>query len=477
MVFSSSLFLFFFLPCFLLSYFLTSSKYRNAVVIIGSLFFYAWGANYFIIIVIITGLIDYRLGDIIEKTRGVPERIILYRSCILFDVVINIGLLLYFKYTNFIVDNINKILALFEVDALPVPHVLLPIGISFVVFQKVTYCLDIAKGQAKPAENFSMFIEYLLVFPQIIAGPIVKYNNLSSQLKDRFINHNAIVYGFERFATGLFKKVWMADALAKYADTAFNGPANAIPIHYAWFGIICYSFQIYFDFSAYSDMAIGLLKIMNFSIPENFNQPYISRSINEFWKRWHISLTSWMREYIYIPLGGNRKGVFMTYINYWIVFLISGLWHGASWNFVLWGIYHGSLLCVEKAVFLKRTEKIHFIIRMVVTYLLVNIGWVIFRSDGLNAAFEYLQQMFNITSINLHPDSKRILVVDKRGMFIFITAVVVCFLPCFDKIYNNIKHFFARHVKLSFSCCLIIFILAALKVGSGYFSPFIYFRF
>jgi alginate O-acetyltransferase complex protein AlgI len=477
MVFSSSLFLFFFLPCFLLCYFLVPNNNKNAVIIISSLFFYAWGANYFIIIVIITGFIDYKLGNIIKRTRNIPEHVVLYRFCIFIDIIINIGLLIYFKYLNFFVDNINKILTVMGTETVSYTKIILPIGISFVVFQKLTYCLDIAKGQTNPVENFQMFIEYLLVFPQIIAGPILKYNILSSQLKNRVINCRLVTEGFERFAIGLFKKVWIADVLAKYADIAFHGPANTIPIYNAWFGIICYSLQIYFDFSAYSDMAIGLLKIMNFSIPENFNHPYISKNINEFWKRWHISLTSWMREYIYIPLGGNRKGNIRTYVNYWIVFLISGFWHGASWNFVLWGIYHGTLLCMEKIIFLKRTEKFHFIVRMGITYLLINIGWVFFRSDGLNRAFEYLYQMFNLASINLHPDPKRIIVVDKRGIFIFIVAIVMCFLPAFEKIYNNIKTLFLKNKKMSLFCYLVIFILAALKVGTATISPFIYFRF
>jgi alginate O-acetyltransferase complex protein AlgI len=439
--------------------------------------FYTWGANYFIIIVIITGFIDYRLGNIIKMTMNIPERIVLHRFCVFIDVIINIGLLIYFKYLNFFVDNANKILLVLGIEKLPSTRLLLPVGISFVVFQKITYCLDIAKGQAKPTKNFPMFIEYLLIFPQIIAGPILKYNVLSSQLKNRVINYRLVIYGFERFAIGLFKKVWIADVLVKYSDIVFDGPANTIPIQYAWFGIICYSFQIYFDFSAYSDMAIGLLKIMNFSIPENFNHPYISKSINEFWRRWHISLTSWMREYIYIPLGGNRKGNIRTYINYWIVFFISGFWHGATWNFIFWGVYHGTLLCMEKVIFSKITEKIPFALRIGITYLLINIGWVFFRADGLNIAFEYLYQMFNLASVNLHPDPKRIIVVDNRGIFILVIAIVICFLPGFEKLYNNIKIIFIKNKKLSLLFYLIIFVLAALKVGTATISPFIYFRF
>jgi alginate O-acetyltransferase complex protein AlgI len=292
---------------------------KNAVILAGSLVFYAWGAHSFILIVIATSIIDYQLGKIIYKTRSEKTR--LYQACIIIDLIINFGLLLYFKYTNFLLDNINNLFQIMGLNLFTFTRIVLPIGISFVVFQKVTYCLDIAKGTTAPAMAYWCFLEYLLIFPQIIAGPIVKYNDIAAQIAERTWSHKNIIEGFKRFAIGLFKKVWIADVLAKYADIAFNGPSNLIPIHYAWFGMICYTFQIYFDFSSYSDMAIGFLKVMRFTISENFNFPYVSKSITEFWKRWHISLTSWMREYLYIPLGGNRKGRMRTYFNQWIVFL------------------------------------------------------------------------------------------------------------------------------------------------------------
>jgi alginate O-acetyltransferase complex protein AlgI len=355
--------------------------------------------------------------------------------------------------------------------------VLLPIGISFVVFQKVTYCLDIAKGKVEPAQHFYIYIEYLLIFPQVIAGPIVKYNDLAPQITNRIVTKNNIQWGFNRFSRGLFKKVWIADVVAKYADIAFNGPADMIPIHYTWIGIICYSLQIYFDFSAYSDMAIGMLRIMGFKIPENFKNPYSSKSISEFWKRWHISLTSWMREYLYIPLGGNRKGRLRTYVNQWIVFLISGLWHGASWNFVVWGIYHGTLLCIGKIFLLEKTRKIPHVIRILFTMLLIIIGWVFFRSEKISDALKYLRQMFNVSSVNIHTASERIMVIDNHGKFTIFLACLLCILPCFETFYNIVRKIIGNYRKTMFVLCFLLFLLSVLKFGTASMSPFIYFRF
>jgi alginate O-acetyltransferase complex protein AlgI len=474
MVFSSSLFIFGFLPVFFTAYFMASQRFKNVVIIIGSLFFYAWGARSFVLIVLGTGIVDYTLGSVIFALRNNAEKRVLYHLSIAADVILNIGILAYFKYTNFFVANINRLFSGIGLEPLAVTAIVLPVGISFVVFQKVTYCLDIAKGTALPAGHFWEYIEYLLVFPQIIAGPIVKYNVLRAQIEHRIINKALLVYGFQRFSIGLFKKVWIADVLAKYADLAFNGSSTAIPIHYVWFGALCYAFQIYFDFSAYSDMAIGMLKIMGFSIPENFDNPYISKSISEFWKRWHISLTSWMREYLYIPIGGNRKGVARTYLNQWLVFLVSGLWHGARWNFVFWGIYHGTLLCLEKIILLKVFRKIPGFIRMGMTFIAVLLGWVFFRADGFIQGTQYLRQMFNFGSVSMHVDPFRIMVVDNRGIFVFILAVVLSFLPYFEKLYAKLQK---TGNKIKCTLCFLLFCLSVLKVGTASFSPFIYFKF
>jgi alginate O-acetyltransferase complex protein AlgI len=354
---------------------------------------------------------------------------------------------------------------------------MLPIGISFVIFQKMTYCLDIAKGAAKPAEYFFRYVEYLFLFPALIAGPILRYNVLAPQLADKKITFENIEEGFKRFSVGLAKKVLIADTVARYADMVFNGPAGVIPIHYTWIGLVCYTLQIYFDFSAYSDMAIGMLKIMGFTIPENFDRPYSAKSITEFWKRWHISLTSWMREYLYIPLGGNRKGLPRMYFNLWVVFLISGFWHGASWNFVVWGIYHGSLLCLERLLFLKRIERVSGFIRWGLTLFLVMIGWIFFRTENIGHSFDFLGQMFNFSSIYIHTPPERIIVMDNWGKFIILLASFVCILPIFEEINNALLKFKTGHPKVSLVTCFILFFIAAMKVGTASFSPFIYFRF
>jgi alginate O-acetyltransferase complex protein AlgI len=390
----------------------------------------------------------------------------------------NIGILLYFKYFNFFMDNFNLIFESIGWNPLVFTRVLLPLGVSFVVFQKMTYCLDIARGTTKPAENFFQLVEYLLIFPQIIAGPIVKYNEIADQIKERTITKEMFQEGFQRFAIGLFKKVWIADIVARIADTVFGAfSLGSIPFDYAWVGILAYSFQIYFDFSAYSDMAIGMLSMMGFRIQENFNMPYTALSVTDFWKRWHISMTSWFREYLYFPLGGNRKGTVRTYINQWIVFLVSGFWHGASWNFVFWGAYHGSLLCAERAFFLKRTQHINRLIRVVLTFFLVMIGWVFFRADSIGMGFAYIGSMFNFSNYNVHVNPAFILVVDLRTWLTLVLAALICFVPLLKKPYQWLKTQIAAHTVLRDAGVLTLFLISALKVITGSNSPFIYFRF
>jgi alginate O-acetyltransferase complex protein AlgI len=471
MVFSSPLFLFLFFPIFFGIYYLAPNKWKNAVIILSSILFYAWGVREFVAIIAGTLVIDYILGNIIDKRRQYTK------LCLAIDIIMNVGILLYFKYFNFFMDNINAVMKMAGVSPFVFTRILLPIGVSFVIFQKMTYCLDIAKGTEKPAENFFYLLEYLLIFPQIIAGPIVKYNELAEQIKHRELNWEMFLYGFKRFGWGLFKKVWIADILAKYADVVF-GTSGGGTIDYAWIGIIMYTFQIYFDFSAYSDMALGMLSMMGFRINENFNKPYISTSVTEFWKRWHISMTSWFREYIYFPLGGNRKGKVRTYVNQWVVFLASGFWHGASWNFIFWGGYHGTILCLERFFLLKVYQKVHKFISWAATMLLVMFGWVFFRTDGLRAGFKYISIMLNPGSYYTHVNPADILVIDSRGWFIFALAALICFIPFFlPGIYGRMQVIVATSPKVAAIAALCLFSLATLKVITGSISPFIYFRF
>ncbi len=474
MIFSSALFLFAFCPIFFLSLYFSPQniKLKNAIIIIGSTLFYAWGAGDFFFIVLGTLIIDYILGNLMYKHRKYTKLFVIL------DIAMNIGILLYFKYYNFFLDNINTVFGSLGWNSVTFTRVLLPLGVSFVVFQKITYCLDIAKGTTKPAENFFYVIEYLLIFPQIIAGPIVKYNEIADQIKERKITKEMFLYGFKRFSIGLFKKVWIADVIAHVADTVFGAfSVGPIPFDYAWIGIIAYTFQIYFDFSAYSDMAIGMLSMMGFRIQENFNMPYTSLSITDFWKRWHISMTSWFREYLYFPLGGNRKGNVRTYINQWIVFLVSGFWHGASWNFVFWGAYHGSLLCAERAFLLKRTQKINRFIRVALTFLLVMIGWVFFRADSIGMGFSYIGSMFDFSNYYVHVSPQYILNIDPRTWAVFALATIICFLPVFKKAYKFLQEKAVAHPALCDIGVLALFAFSALKVITGSISPFIYFRF
>ena len=477
MVFSSPIFLFIFSPVFFALYLLSPARFKDALILIASILFYTWGANYFILFVFVTCVIDYRLGTLIYEMKGDEKRIKLYKFYIFIDVFINLGILIFFKYTNFFVANVNAVRELMSLEHVVFPRILLPIGISFIVFQKMTYCLDISAGKAKPAPDFFTYFEYMLIFPALIVGPIIKYNVLAPQFKNKDISVDNMVLGFRRFAVGLAKKVLIADTVARYANMVFGGSAALVPIHYTWIGIVCYTLQIYFDFSGYSDMAIGMLKIMGFTIPENFNYPYISKSITEFWKRWHISLTSWMREYIYIPLGGNRKGVARMYINLWTVFFLSGLWHGAGWNYVLYGIVQGSILCLERAFLLKATEKVPNIIKLMVTVILIMLGLVIFRTENLRHCYEYFRQMFNFSSIGIHTQPERILVIDNFGKFIILLGSFICLFPFFEKPFNWLAGIRDKFPRIILILCFVLFCVSAAKVGTASFSPFIYFQF
>lgn len=477
MVFSSSLFIFGFLPLFLILYFLVPEKFRNIVMVLGSFFFCFWAMPTFIFVVIFTLAIDYVLGGMIYRIRLAKDSsksFLIIRLCVAFDVVMNLGILIYFKYSNFFLDNVNAIFMSTDLNPFVFTRVILPVGISFVIFQKLTYCLDIAKGICKPAKNFFVLLAYILLFPHVIAGPIIKFGELVDQIEQREHTWEKFYWGFQRFAIGLFKKVWIADVLSKYADMAFG--AKTLPFDAAWVGAFAYTFQIFFDFSAYSDMAIGLLAIMGFKIGENFNKPYISASITEFWKRWHISLTSWMREYIYFPLGGNRVGKVRAYINLWTVFLISGLWHGASWNYVLWGAYHGGIMCAERA-YPTEKNKAPFVLKWTGTLLIIIVGWVFFRATDIPHAFAYLSDMFNFANYYKVINPQDVMVIDARGVFTFIIAAIMCFSPMFIGPYAMVTDFFKYRQKLISVIVFALFCFSLLKIITAQFSPFIYFMF
>ena len=367
MVFSSSLFLFGFLPVVLAIYFFSHNRYRNLVLLIASLFFYAWGEPRNVLVMLASILINYLLGLGIEKASK-QKKLFLILS-----VLYNIGVLFYFKYLNFA----GSIWESLTGQTLNMKTIVLPIGISFFTFQIMSYVIDVYRGNVPAQKNLINLALYISLFPQLIAGPIVRYIDVEAQIKQRESTWDGAYVGVKRFAIGFAKKVLIADQLATLADTVFAG-GNYPSMLSHWIGIIAYTLQIYYDFSGYSDMAIGLGKIFGFDFLENFNYPYISRSIKEFWRRWHISLSSWFRDYLYIPLGGNRKGKVRTYINLIIVFFVTGLWHGASFNFIVWGLYYAVFLVIERLGFGKRLEKLPRIIQHVYTLLVVVIGWVFF---------------------------------------------------------------------------------------------------
>lgn len=351
MVFSSIIFLFYFFPIFFLIYYLAGDKYKNAVILAGSILFYAWGAPSFIFVILGTTAMDFYLVRIMSHSRRKYLRSLL----LITSLSLNLGLLFYFKYSNFFIENINHLLAVAGMKEISWVKLLLPIGISFYTFETLTYVIDVYRGIHKPLKNFWDYQLYIVLFPKLIAGPIIRYHDFANQIYDRktYYTSEYRLRGLYRFFIGLLKKVLIANAMAANADAIFNIPQSQLGTLTAWLGALSYTFQIYFDFSGYSDMAIGLGLMMGFRFPENFNNPYTSLSITDFWRRWHMTLGAWMKNYLYIPLGGNKvKTKRRLYFNLWLVFLASGLWHGAAWGFVIWGAYHGFFLVVERMGYL-----------------------------------------------------------------------------------------------------------------------------
>ena len=471
MVFSSNIFLFFFLPIFLIAYFITPQKFRNYTLLLFSLVFYAYGAPDFVLVLVGECIINYFLVRGMAKTQQIGTK---KRLCAL-SVLMALGLLLYFKYANFFMENLNAILGWAHHEPVEWMKVALPIGISFFTFQSITYTLDVYRGMTPPSKKLTDYVLYIMMFPQLIAGPIVNYNSVAAQLVERTSTMEDRVVGFYRFIIGLAKKVLIANTLAAYADTVFAMDYGNLATGTAWIGILSYTFQIYFDFSGYSDMAIGLGKMMGFRFPENFNDPYTSRSVTEFWKRWHMTLGNFIMNYLYIPLGGNRRGKGRTYLNLWICFLLSGLWHGASWNFVLWGAFHGLFICADKLFLKNLLKKIGTVPSVLFTFFLVAMGWVLFRADTAVGAAGFYQALFSFKG-GLSQSA------DTMFWFTFGLAVLFSFLTLFkggrwlqDKIFAD--HYSCGLSWTMFAVCLVLLVLAAGSLCVSDFNPFIYFRF
>ena len=477
MIFSSLTFLFVFLPLTLAAYYACPARHRNAVALAASLLFYAWGAPRFVIVLAASSLLDYALSRGLPPGRGAPAG---RRGMLALAVVLNLGLLLYFKYANFFVAELNGWLARFGAEPLAWTAVALPIGISFFTFQKVSYLVDVYRGTARVARNAADYLLYVILFPQLIAGPIVRYHDVALQLEHREYVRERFFTGILRFGQGLGKKVLVANTLAEVADAAFGAPPGSLPCGWAWLGVVAYAFQIYFDFSGYSDMAIGLGRLLGIEFLENFNRPYISRSITEFWRRWHISLSNFMREYLYVPLGGNRVGTGRTYLNLWIVFLVSGFWHGAAWNFVAWGAFHGFFLSLDKLTRNTRLARAPAWAGIPATFILVLFSWVLFRADTLAHAMAYMHCM--LAGPASGPAATPAFVPGLRHLAMLAAAFVLCFGPAvkshpFDFMRLEPARATPRQAAVRFAAALVLLGWSASVLATSSFNPFIYFRF
>ena len=469
MVFASAIFLFLFLPITIIGYFLIKPKYRNFWLFIMSLVFYAWGGLIYAILFIFSAYINFLFGIWMEKNRRRKELILSL------SIVWNLGILAYFKYSSFILLNLQAVIQIFipsfKINIVSVP---LPIGISFFTFQIMTYVIDLYREEIKVQKKFINLGLYIMLFPQLIAGPIVRYIDIEKEINNRKVDINLIDEGIKRFILGLGKKIFIANIMGTWADTVFNTPLEKINTPLAWLGIFGYTMQIFFDFSAYSDMAIGLGKIFGFHFLENFNYPYISRNIQEFWRRWHISLSQWFKDYLYIPLGGNRKGGIRTYINLLTVFFLTGLWHGASWNFIFWGIFHGLFLIIERLGLKKFLEKIPKILQHFYTMIIVII---FFRSNSFIFALKYLKKLFIPNFIYMES-----FLVELETLKLFIALCAIVFsTPIVPKLrnvlLNNIfKNKFCYEIFRNF-IYIIFFLLSVIFLAGSNFNPFIYFHF
>jgi len=425
MIFSSPIFLFGFLPAALLCYFLQRQvrpkKTGNFVLLLLSGLFYLYGAAEFVLILLISALMDYGFGRVIERSANARK------FWLALAVVENLGLLVYFKYVDFFVAEINRILQLPEFR-LPWVEVLLPIGVSFVTFQKLSYLIDVYRGDVQAERNPLDFLLYVLFFPQLNAGPIVRFGQIRAQLKLRHESWERFYQGILRFIWGLAKMVVVANACAQVADAVFSLPPELLDTKTAWLGAVAYTLQIYFDFSAYTDMAIGLGMLFGFQLPENFRRPYSALSVTDFWRRWHITLSTWFRDYLYIPLGGNRCRPLRTYLNLALVFVLCGIWHGANWTFLVWGIYHGLLLIVERFSGIRSWPESRLpIVRRLLTAVLITLGWVVFRSENFGQAAQYIAVMFSGIDLPLPYEVVRVL--NYRNLAFMVPALAVFFLP------------------------------------------------
>ena len=464
MVFSSLTFLFIYFPITLMVMKLSPLKYRNFCLLVLSLLFYSYGEPKYIIIMLVSCIVDYFNGYMVDKYRD-NKRIA--KRFVIFSIVFNLGLLGFFKYYDFLVSILNSI----GINIFSPLNISLPIGISFYTFQTMSYPIDVYRNDAKVQKNLVNFSCYVTMFFQLIAGPIVRYKDIAAQLDHRIENENGFYNGIKRFVCGLAKKVILANNMGLIFEQINSLNNENISLLLAWLGIICFALQIYFDFSGYSDMAIGLASMFGFDLLENFNYPYIASSITDFWRRWHISLSSWFRDYVYIPLGGNRKGLYRQCINIMIVWLLTGLWHGASFNFILWGLYYGLILIFEKVIGLKILKRIPAVFRHIYALALILIGWVIFNFTDFDMMINYFGLMFN------NP-----VIIDNISLYFIrdnIILIIISIIACLPVRLSRLNPFVINK-KFEYLMPLIILgtlIICVAFICESSYNPFLYFRF
>lgn len=470
MVFSSTVFLFCFLPVVALIYLCVAKPLKQYVLLVASLFFYAWGEpKYLAVMLVVCGINYVAALGISACANGRIKNIFLLCS-----VFVDIGILGYFKYLNFFVENINKVMG----SHFYLLDIIMPIGISFFIFQSISYVIDVYRGDALVQKSFPKLVLYISFFPQLIAGPIVKYHDIENDINNNNSTLEDVVYGLRRFIIGLGKKVLIANPLGAIADPIFNNGFEQADISIAWLGAIAYSLQLFFDFSGYSDMAIGLGRIFGFHFLENFNYPYISKSITEFWRRWHISLGTWFKEYVYIPLGGNRQGKYRTYFNLLIVFFITGIWHGANWTFILWGMWHGLFIVIERfcGITGKDENQSNSIFRHVYTILVFVFGWTMFRADSVEQGLGFIATMIGMQQPEYVPVTVGAYLTIKT--IIIIGAALLFCMPLGANLFSGNALASRFEVQVAQNISLVgILILSIASLAASTYNPFIYFRF
>jgi alginate O-acetyltransferase complex protein AlgI len=464
MLFSSITFLFYFFPIFLALYYLL--PWKNTVLLLASLIFYAWGEPRFVLLLLLSAIINHGMGRLLAGKQqagdGNAAKWLLGAG-----IAANLGLLVYFKYLGFFAASLNQLLH----SNFPVPEIVLPLGISFFTFQGISYLIDVYRGTIAAQSSFWRFFMYKAMFPQLIAGPIVRYQQIAAEIDQRSLDNSRLWQGLRQFILGLAQKVLIANTVAIAADSLFNANPQHLSAPAAWLGLICYSLQILYDFAGYSNMAIGIGHMIGFTYPPNFNRPYTALSITDFWRRWHISLSTWFRDYVYIPLGGNRASDGRTYFNLALVFLLCGLWHGAAWTFIIWGAWHGTLLVLERAWLGRQLQRWPGLLAQGFTLLCVMLGWVFFRAQDLPGALQYVLALLGMQNADptLHP--WQMAVQGSQWAAIIVGGILA--------LWRNPPHLLhpLRHPVFQVLASALALVLCSASLAAGTYNPFIYFHF